>query len=438
MMNRFSIAILLAVAGAGLVWAGETSRDWPQWRGPLFNGSAPYAHDLPTEWSATKNVAWKVALPSWSAATPVIWEGMVFITSAEEGFSSLEGGGGSSSADKILLLAVDRKNGAIRWSRVLGDGNRLYRKQNLSSPSPLTDGRHVWAMTGSGWLRGYDFAGNEVWARNIEQDYGKFGLNHGYASTPLLDGDRLYIQVLHGMKTDEPSYVLALDKKTGKTIWKVDRPTDAQAESPDDYSTPLIITADNRRQLVVSGGDYVTGHHLGTGQELWRMGGFNPGGERFYRTIASSFAIGDMVYTTSTRGKPFIAFRAGGKGDITAKAAIWSNNRGADVPTPTTDGERIYVVNDRGIAAALNAHTGAPVWEGQRLEPGTYSASPLLADGKIYATNEEGTTTVFRAGDQFEILAVNRLDSHTLASPVAAGDQIFLRTADHLYCFAKK
>ena len=436
MTNRTFFAALVALLLAVSARVGEGG-EWPQWRGPLFNGSAPDAKDLPIEWSPTKNVVWKVALPSWSAATPAIWGDTVFVTSAEEGFSSLQGGG-SGSPDKILLLAINRNDGAILWSRVLGDGNRLYRKQNLSSPSPLTDGRYVWAMTGSGWLRCYDFAGNELWVRNIEQDYGKFGLNHGYASTPLLDGDRLYIQVLHGMKTDDPSYVLALDKKTGKTIWKVDRPTDAQAESPDDYSTPLIVTADNRRTLIVSGGDYVTGHHLGTGEELWRMGGFNPGHERFYRTIASSLAIGDTIYTPSTRGKPFIAFKAGGKGDITGTAALWNNNRGADVPTPTTDGERIYVVNDRGIAAVLDAKTGEPVYEGQRLEPGTYSSSPLLADGKIYATNEEGTTTVFRAGDTFEILAVNRLDSHTLASPVAAGNQVFLRTADHLYCFANK
>ncbi len=438
MMNRFRIALLVGLSVFASAWAGETLSYWPQWRGPEFNGSAPFAKNLPVEWNTTQNVVWRVELPSWSAATPIVWAGIVFVTSAEEGFSALDHGGGSGSKDKILLLAVRRKDGAILWSRVLGDGNRVYRKQNLSSPSPLTDGRHVWAMTGSGWLRCYDFAGNELWARNIQDDYGKFGLNHGYASTPLLDGDRLYIQVLHGMTTDEPSYVFAVDKKTGKTIWKVDRPSDAVGESPDAYSTPLIVTARNRRQLVVSGGDYVTGHHLGTGEELWRMGGFNPEHEGFYRTIASSLAIGDIVYTTSTRGRPFIAFNAGGEGDITATATVWKNNRGCDVPTPTTDGKLIYVVDDRGIASALNARTGEPVWGSKRLEPGTYSASPLLADGKIYATNEEGTTTVIRAGDTFEVLAKNRVDSHTLASPVAAGDEIFLRTAEYLYCFAKK
>jgi outer membrane protein assembly factor BamB len=182
----------------------------------------------------------------------------------------------------------------------------------------------------------------------------------------------------------------------------------------------------------------VTGHDLATGKEIWRMGGFNPAGERFYRTIASSIAIGDIVYTTSTRGKPFIAFKAGGTGDITEKAEIWQNDLGSDVPTPTTDGKRIFVVNDRGIVVALDAKSGKVLWDRQRAEPGIYSSSPLLADGKIYATNEDGTTTVLSAGEEFEVLAVNRLDSHTLASPVAVGNQLFIRTAEHLYCFTKK
>jgi outer membrane protein assembly factor BamB len=168
------------------------------------------------------------------------------------------------------------------------------------------------------------------------------------------------------------------------------------------------------------------------------MAGFNPGGERFYRTIASSLAIGDVIYTTSTRGKPFIAFKAGGTGNITGKAEIWQNDLGSDVPTPTTDGRRIFVVNDRGIVVALDAKSGKVLWDRQRIEPGIYSSSPLLADGKIYATNEDGATTVLSAGEEFEVLAVNRLDSHTLASPVAVGDQLFIRTAEHLYCFVKR
>lgn len=432
--------------------------NWPQWRGPLFNGSNPAAVGLATEWTSSQNVRWRTDLPSWSAATPAVWEDLVFITSAQEGFdtpqsysrrsrSRRDAGGGDGrgagekvgaglSRDEILLLALHRKDGSVLWRRKIGGGNRIFRKQNLSSPSPITDGAHVWVMTGGGDLSAFDMDGNEIWMRNVQRDYGSFGLNHGYASTPRLHKGRLYVQVLHGMKTDDPSYVFAADARTGKTVWKVERPTDATHESPDDYSTPLIVPVGAQEQLVVSGGDYVTGHDLASGKELWRMGGFNPEHERFYRTIASSVHIGDTVFTSSTRGNPFIAFKAGGEGWISDSAKIWENTLGADVPTPATDGTRIFVVNDRGILNVLAAKTGELLIERLRLEPGTYSSSPLLADGKLYATNEEGTTTVVDVEGGYKILATNRLDSHTLASPIAVGNQLFIRTADYLYCIA--
>lgn len=426
---------MLALACALTALAAEPFEfAWPQWRGPNLNGSSSVARNLPVTWSATENVAWRVAMPSWSAATPAIWGDTVFATSAEEGFD----GSKANTNDKILLLAISRENGTIRWRRVIGGDNQTRRKQNLSSPSPVTDGRHVWSMTGSGALQCHDFKGNEIWSRNIEKDFGEFGLNHGYASSPLLYGGKLYLQVLHGMTTDAPSYVLAIDKATGKNVWRVERPTDAVFESPDSYSTPTVVVVRGKPQLVVLGGDYVTGHDLDKGTEIWRMGGMNPDRHRFYRTIASALTIGDVVYASSTRGKPFIAFRPTGTGLLNSSAVLWKNELGADVPTPVTDGKRIFVVNDRGIVVSLDAQTGRILWDRQRIEAGTYSASPLLADGKIYAVNEEGTTTVLSAGDDFEVLAVNRLDSRTLSSPVAVGNQLFIRTADALYCLAKK
>jgi outer membrane protein assembly factor BamB len=240
--------------------------------------------------------------------------------------------------------------------------------------------------------------------------------------------------VLHGMTTDDPSYVMAVDKSSGKTIWRVERPTDAPSESPDNYATPILVEVDGKLQLIVSGGDYVTGHALDTGKELWRLGGFNPTNDRNYRTIASSVALDDLVFTTSRQGRPFIGFKPGGSGDVTGKVELWRNDLGTDVPTPTTDGERLFVVNDRGILTVLDPKTGEPVGERKRLEPGTYSASPLLADGKIYATSEDGATTVVQADESLEILAVNKLDEYTLASPVAVGNQLFIRTMDYVYC----
>ena len=453
----FAIAVLAGV----LCLASTAVANWPQWRGPHFNGSSTSAAGLAIEWTTHKNVVWRAALPSWSAATPAVWENIIFVTSAQAGFGDPQQFGRgrgprgrgrdrrqpgartpgpdtvpTARSDDIVLIAVRRKDGAILWQRTLGSGNRVFRKQNLASPSPITDGTHVWALTGRGDLACYALNGKRVWSRNLQKDYGPFGLNHGYASSPRLHRGRLYLQVLHGMTTDAPSYVFAVDPRTGKTLWKVDRPTDAEFESPDDYSTPLIVPVGGTEQLVISGGDYVTGHDLGNGKELWRMGGFNPGNERFYRTIASSINIGETIFTPSTRGNPFIAFKAGGEGWLSDSATVWKNAWGADVPTPTTDGKRIFVVTDRGVLNVLDPKTGELLVERIRLEPGTYSSSPLLADGKLYATNEEGTTTVVDVERGYEILATNSLDSHTLASPVAVDSQIFIRTAGHLYCIA--
>jgi outer membrane protein assembly factor BamB len=434
-MRTANLILLLALAGSA--WG-----NWPQWRGPNSNGSAAGARSLPVKWTQTENVLWRTKMPSWSAATPIVWNETIFVTSAEEGFLRLgergEPGSEKRNPDKIFLIALNRKDGSIRWRNEIDSGNRLYRKQNSASPSPITDGERVWIMTGNGKFACFTMDGKPLWQRDIQAEYGAFGLNHGYASTPLLYKDRLYVQVLHGMKTDDPSYIFAVDKNTGKTTWKVERPTDAKSESPDNYATPQITTVDGKPQLVISGADYVTGHDLTTGKELWRIGGFNPTDNFANRTIASSVVIGGNVFTTSTRGRPFIAFRAGGSGDITGKRELWKNNLGADVPTPTTDGKYIYVLNDIGIIHCLEAETGKPVYEGKRIENGTYSSSPLLADGKLYSTNEDGTTTVVKAGPEFEILAMNKLDSHTLASPVAVDNQIFIRTAEYLYCIQKK
>jgi outer membrane protein assembly factor BamB len=437
MRNPGKTAVLL---WAGLALGGASRANWPQWRGPNSDGSSRTARNLVVNWSQSDNVLWRASLPSWSAATPIVWGDTIFITSAEEGFTTLQGGrrGGAGQADKIFLVAINRKDGAIRWRKQIDSGNQLFSKQNSGSPSPITDGKHVWIMTGNGKLSCWTMDGAQVWKRDIQADYGRFGLNHGYASTPLLHGDRLYVQVLHGMHTHDPSYVFAVDKSTGKTIWKVERPTDAVRESPDNYGTPQIATVDNKQQLVVSGADYVTGHDLNTGKELWRIGGFNPTNDSYNRTIASSVVIGGNVFTTSTRGRPFIGFRAGGSGNITGKSELWKNNLGADVPTPTTDGKYIYVLVDNGILNCVEAATGKVVYQGQRIERGTYSSSPLLADGKIYCINEDGTTTVVKAGPVFEILAVNKLDGLTLASPVAVDNQIFVRTADYLYCIQKQ
>ncbi len=398
------------------------AENWPQWRGPSLNGVSS-EKNLPTSWSRDENVIWKLALPSWSGATPIIWGERIFLNVADK--------------DDIFLWCIDRTRGAVLWKKFLTAGNYKINKQNMSSPSPVTDGTNVYIMTGNGILKAFEFSGNELWVRDIQKDYGRFGLNWGYASSPLLYEDALYVEVLHGMKTRDPSYVLRIDKKTGKTVWRVERPTEAIHESPDAYTTPALLRYDGNTEIVVSGGDCVTGHDPATGKELWRANGFNPQKDPAYRVIASPVVFDGVIYTP-TRVRPLQAFRSGGRGDITETHRLWAFQNGPDVPTPVTDGTYFYIVNDRGIVWCLDAKTGKEIWGPQRIQHGIYSASPVLADGKIYITNEDGLTTVFRAGPKFELLAENNLDDYTLSSPAISDGQIFLRTAQYLYCIGKQ
>lgn len=412
----FAIVWSLAAPAVGL--AGN----WPQWRGPFLNGTSD-ERNLPLKWSPEENVAWKLALPDRSGSTPIIWGNHVFLNVSE--------------GDDLFLWAADKRQGAVLWKQRLGGGNKRMRKHNMSSPSPVTDGKHVWIMTGTGVLKAFDFAGKEVWSRDIQKDYGEFGLNWGYASSPLLHEDSLYVQVLHGMRTDAPSYVLRISKATGKTLWKVERPTEAIQESPDSYTTPALLRHGKTTEIVVTGGDVVTGHDLATGKELWRAKGLNPENAPFYRIVASPIVYDGVVYAP-TRVKPLLALRAGGRGDVTASHLLWSTPNGPDVPTPVTDGKYFYIVNDKGIVYCLDAKTGKEVYGQQRLKPGTYSASPVLADGKIYVTSEDGLTSVFKAGPAFEVLAENPLNEYSLSSPAVSDGQLFIRTANALYAIGKR
>jgi outer membrane protein assembly factor BamB len=217
----------------------------------------------------------------------------------------------------------------------------------------------------------------------------------------------------------------------------VERPTAAIRESPDSYSTPALVRRGSQAEIVVTGGDCVTGHDPATGKELWRANGLNPDNEPYYRIVASPVVAGELVYAP-TRVKPLLALRAGGRGDVSRTHRVWSFDDGPDVPTPVGDGTYLYVVNDKGVAWCLDAATGKVHYGPQRLKPGTYSASPVLADGRIYVTNEEGLTSVIKAGPAFELLAENPLDDYTLASPAISDGQIFLRTAGHLWAIGTR
>ena len=460
--RKFRLTAVAAVAA--LAFTSRVSltaaENWPQWRGPSLNGTSGET-GLPTTWSDTENVAWTldIAEDSWSGATPIIWEDTIFITvsylerstggrgfgrrgQGRRGPGRPPSGGRSRGGPRptpagdpnqiVELWKLDRRDGSVEWKQFLSNNDRQARKQNMSTPSPVTDGEHVWVMTGTGWLRGFDFDGNEIWARNISDDYWSFGLNWGFASSPLLHEDALYVQVLHGMRTDDPSYVLRLDKATGETVWLVERPTEAERESPDSYTTPALLQYNGQTEIVITGGDVVTGHDPATGAELWRADGLNPTNNGAYRLVASPLVVGETIIAP-TRVRPMLALRAGGRGNVTTSHLLWSFHSGPDVPTPVSDGDLLYVVQDNGVAHALNISTGETVYTEQRLEPGTYSASPILADGKLYATSEDGVTTVYRAGREFEIIAKNSLPGYTLSTPSISDGHLYIRAGGTLY-----
>ena len=418
MLKPVTLTLVLLCA----VVAMPTAENWPQWRGPALNGISA-EKNLPVRWSKTENLAWKLPLPEWSGSTPVIWGDRIFLNIAEGG--------------DLYLWCVDRARGAAIWKQHLGGGNVRMQKQNMSSPSPVTDGRNVWAMTGTGILKAFDLAGKELWMRDIQKEYGRFGLQWGYGSSPLLHEDALYVQVLHGMRTNDPSYLLRIDKASGKTVWRVERPTQARFESPDAYTTPALLRYGTATEIVITGGDVVTGHDPATGKELWRANGLNPANDGSYRIVASPVVFGDVVVAPS-RERPIIALRAGGRGDVTRSHVLWSSGNGSDVPTPVTDGTYLYVVNDRGIMWCIDMKTGKDVYGRQRVRSGSYSGSPVLADGKIYVTNEDGVTVVVKAGPTFQVLAENDLDDYTLSSPAISEGQIFIRTSKFLYAIGNR
>lgn len=435
-----------------------SASNWPNWRGPNGDGTAPDAKNLPETWSPDKNIKWKVEMPAWSGSTPMVWGDRIFLNSPSreevkpEPEPTAPSGGGRKrpgvtrglamngpGGQEILLLCLDRATGRELWRKQYDRGNEIKMKQNMSSPTPVTDGKLVWVTSGNGVVACFDFKGNEQWKFDIPKAYGKIGIQFGYGSSPLLVDGKLVFQMLQGFFTDEPSYVFALDAATGKPLWRVDRWTDAEFETPDSYTTPTVVTVEGKKQIVVSGGAYVTGHDPETGKELWRGGGLNPTNSRNFRTIASPVVRDGMIFVP-TRVTPFLAFRAGGSGDISTSHLAWKwTTRGApDVPTPVCDGERLYMADDQGAITCVNAKTGEKIYGPENTGIGRTSSSPVLADGKIYLKSETAETAVVAAGPQFKLIAKNQLDgTYSLGTPAIVDSEIFIRSGTHLYCISQ-
>ncbi len=421
--------------------AAAADENWPQWRGPSNNGTSD-AKGLPLSWSETENVKWKVKLPSWSGSTPVVWGERIFLTSPSSGTEAKNvkamGGQRKPEGLDLLLLCLSKKDGAEQWRASIPGANYQIGKQNMSSPSPVTDGKHVWWLTGTGHLTALTVEGKQVWQVELQKQYGKFGLNWGFAASPLLHEGLVIVPVMHGMTTDEPSYLVAFDGATGKEVWRETRVTEAVNESPDAYTTLYPMKVGDRVELILIAGDYFSGHDAKTGKELWRCGGLNPTKNQWFRAVSSPGIAGDLVIGCIKKA-PVVACRVGGKGDVTATHTAWTSDAVYDVPTPVFDGTHLYILDDGGFMNCLDPKTGKPFYKKERLPKGTYSASPLLADGRIYLTSEKARTTVLQAGPEFKILAENQLDDdYTLSSIAVSGSELFLRTSTSLYCIGKK
>lgn len=450
-MNYLKIVVALGLFASLPL---STFADWPAWRGPNGNGIG-FAEDLPVEWTVDSNVSWKVKLPAWSGASPIVVGDEVFVVSPSEqeaapsaepapagrGRRPAPPPGMGPGGQEIVLFCLSKRDGSIQWQSKLDEGNKIEFKQNMSSPSPVSDGETIWVVTGNGVVSAVDMKGKLLWKYDIQESHWKLGLLAGYASSPALHEDKLIIQVLHGMRTDDPSYLLALDKKTGKERWYVERETDAVHESPDAYTTPALSKTKDGIQLIITGGDYVTGHDPDTGREIWRAGGLNPQKARNYRIVPSPVAYDGMIYAP-TRKKPLLALRAGGKGDVTESHLVWKYEKPAgspDVPTPICDGKYFYMVEDFGQVTCLDAKTGDVIWGPETTGLGRVSSSPVLADGKIYITAEDSEIAVVQAGPEFKLLGKSELDgSFTLSTPAVSGNQLFIRTGEYLYSISKR
>lgn len=426
--------VVAAVAAAGvLAAAGARGEGWPQWRGPRGDGSSVHAGP-PAGWSKTRHVAWRTPLPGRGGATPCVWGDRVFVT--------------SNDGDDLVLLAVDAGTGAVVWKRRVGGGNQDARagEGNSASPSPSTDGAHVWAFFGTGVLACYTRDGEEVWKTDLTERFGAFDIQFGMTSTPVLDGDSLYLQLIHGpLRHDDTrtGKVVRLAKDSGRTIWAIDRPSTADYECKHVYASPFIYRDGRREFLVAHGADCITGHALADGRELWRFGGLNgPSAtnprayDETFRFVASPGVVPGTILVPTAKEGPLVALKVGDDlaGDCTTKKSVvrWVNPRTPDVSTPLVADGLVYLLHKDGKLQCVDLETGADVYF-QRTHTGQHRSSPLLAGGKLYFGSNDGWVTVVRAGREFQILDSIDFGEGIQASPLIADGVLYLRSSAALY-----
>ena len=379
---------------------GEAAKYWPRWRGPSGQGVAADG-GYPDTWSNTQNVLWRTPVAGRGHSSPILWADRIFLTTAHDD-------------GRVSVLAFNRSDGRLLWEAVAPDRTpeRIHQKNSHASATPTTDGRLVFASFGNKGTMAVDFEGRVVWHRSL----GTFDNYHGTAGSPLLYRDRLILFQDHA----GGGFVIALDAKTGRTLWRTARAGTVG------WSTPIALHAAGRDEIIVSSQRRVHAYAPDTGRELWTADG------NLFEVIPTPVVGHGLVFCTSGRAGPTIAIRPGGAGDVTATHIAWQSPRGSPfVPSPLLYGDYLYTLNDMAsIATAFHAASGKTMWQG-RLGVATregFSASPVGVDGKIFFTNDDGDTFVVRAGPTFELLHVNRLGARVLASPALVDGRWYFRT----------
>ena len=422
--------------------------DWPQWRGPSSRGVSTES-DLPTTWSASENLAWKAPLAGVGASSPIVWGDHVIVTSqvgrtpvaagshprlARDDGSLADreqpiGGGRAEPATNeptyLVVEAFNRRDGTRLWqhrSEAIGPFSELHEKHNLATPTPVTDGERIYAWFGNGLVVALDMDGGLVWQRHLGIEYSPFQARWGHGSSPALHGDLLILLCDHEPK----SYLLALDRRTGKERWLADRGSGRVS-----HSTPVVAPGPQGDELLVNSSARVDAYDPATGQLLWHAGS-----ER-QTPIPTAVVHEGMIYLSrGYRNSDYLAIRPGGRGDVTATHVAWRAPAGASyVPSILFYNGLLYMTNEVGVVTCADAATGEPVWR-HRLE-GVFFASPVAGDGKIYLVSETGDTFVLRAGRESKVLSRNDLGERFLASPAIARGRVFLRSDGALFAVGR-
>jgi outer membrane protein assembly factor BamB len=419
MMRSSVLAISLVVAFGAVAEPTQ----WLSWRGPGDKGSTAQGA-YPASCDAT-NILWKAPLPGKGCSTPIVFDNRIFLTAPIDG------------SDGVVALDW---SGKTIWQTKLGPEEAgKHRNGSGSNPSPVCDGKAIFAYFKSGTLAATDLSGKVRWQTNLVAGFGPDSLYWDQGTSPVLTKDLVVIARMHHGE----SWLAAFDKTTGQMRWKLPRNYETPVEGDHAYTTPLVIEHQGKEALLVWGAQHLTAHAASDGKLLWTCGGFNPQEVKFWPAVASPVVAGDVgviAHGRADRGQPRLyGIRLGGAGDVTATHKLWErDDTGTFVPTPAAYGGKIYLVRDRGEVECLDPATGKTLWKDAFPKASSnYYASPLVANGLLYGIREDGVVFVARVDGKFELLSENPMGERIIASPVAVGNRLLIRGERHLYCLAK-